>query len=200
MKWIGIIIAFVIVGFIIENCTSSGNSNSSQEYIKAVNEADYDKAHDILDNLYANYLTHPDSERSAQRYWTAANYIYKAEMQWLLPQHDMEIDKRFIYMLDAMNPIGLEPTPNYRYGLTEHNQKFDKFNAYCSFTDEYNKLCLELIKISLRNDNEGLARQTLGVMKTCYHKINEDDTYIYEPDNKDRDKAESMINNYTKEN
>lgn len=199
-NWVWIILIIIAIGAIMDQCSFGQDGNSAKEYINAVNNNDFDKAHEILDNLYANYLQYPDEETSSQRYWTAADYIYKAEMQWLLPQHDSEADRRLIYTLDAFNPVGLEPVGNYNYGLTEHNKKYKQFNSYCRFAEEYNKLCIELIKISLRNENLSLAELTFSTMKNCYFKECVNKTYTYIPNNTDRDRAMELINNYKSHN
>ena len=199
-NWVWIIVGVIAIGAILDQCSCSHDQNSPKNYINAVNDNDFDKAHEILDNLYATYLQYPDGETSAQRYWTAAEYIYKAEMQWLLPQHDIEADRRLIYTLDAFNPVGLEPVGNYAYGLSEHNSKYQQFSGYCRFAEEYNKLCIELIKISLRNENLPLAELTLSTMKNCYIKENKDNTYTYVPNDSDKERAKELIENYKKEN
>ena len=195
---IGLLLGLFIYLTAASSCRNK--QNSAKEYIDAVNKEDYQKAHEILDNLYANYLENPDGEKNAKKYWTAADYIYKAEMQWLLPQNDPEADRRLIYTLDSMNPPGVEPLSNYRYGLSEHNKQYKKFSAYCTFAEEFNKLCIELIKISLRNENVQMAELTLKSMKTCYTKQNEGDVYIYEPNTRDKDAAKELIQQYKKEN
>ena len=197
---IWIITALIVIAVIVGRCACSHDETSPNEYIEAVNENDFEKAHEILDNLYATYLQYPNDEATAHRYWTAAEYIYKAEMQWLLPQHDTEADRRFIYTLDAFNPVGAEPVANYDYGLSEHNKKYKQFGSYCTFAEEYNKLCIELIKISLRNENLPLAELTYGTMKICYIKENIDNTYKYVPNNTDKERALAMINNFKNEN
>ena len=199
-NWIYIIVAILAVGAIMDQCSCSHDENSPKEYIKAVNDNDFEKAHKILDNLYANYLQYPDNEISAQRYWTAAEYIYKAEMQWLLPQHDSEADRRMIYTLDAFTPVGLEPVGNYNYDYSEYKDKYTQFNGYCRFAEEYNKLCIELIKISLRNENLSLAELTYRTMKNCYIKEHSDASYKYVPNNTDKDRVLTLINNYKEEN
>ena len=199
-NWVWLIVAIIAMGAVMVHSSCGHDENSPKEYISAVNDNDFEKAHGILDNLYATYLQYPDGETSAQRYWTAAEYIYKAEMQWLLPQHDSEADRRLIYTLDAFNPVGLEPVGNYAYGLSEHNNKYKQFNGYCRFAEEYNKLCIELIKISLRNDNLSLAELTLSTMKNCYLKEHEDNTYTYVLNNSDKERAEQLINYYKENN
>lgn len=199
-NWIWIIVGIIAIGAVMDQCSCSDDKNSPKEYIDAVNDNDFGKAHKILDRLYADYLRYPDNKNSAQDYWTAAEYIYKAEMQWLLPQHDIEADRRLIYTLDAFNPVGLEPVGNYTYGLSEHNSKYQQFDAYCRFAEEYNKLCMELIKISLRNDNLPLAELTFSTMKNCYIVENSDDTYTYVPNNADKERAKELIDNFKNKN
>lgn len=199
-NWVWIIVIVIAIGAILDQCSCSHDENSPQEYINAVNDNDFEKAHKILDNLYANYLQYPDGESSAQKYWTAAEYIYKAEMQWLLPQHDAEADRRLIYTLDSFNPVGLEPVANYNYGRSEYSDKHRQFSGYCRFAEEYNKLCVELIKISLRNDNLSLAELTLGTMKNCYIKESSGESYRYVPNNADKDRAKALIDKFKTEN
>lgn len=201
-KWVWVIIGFLAVGAIADTCSRSEqqDGNSAYDYIQAVNNQDYQKAHEILDYLYANYLEYPNGDKSRRRYWTAADYIYKAEMQWLLTQNDPEADRRLIYTLDAMSPPGIEPVENYGYSLNEYNRQYDKFNAYCSFAEEFNKLCFELIKISLRTDNLSLAETALASMKVCYIKNNKDGSYIYEPNYTDIKRAQDLIDRYKTDN
>lgn len=198
--WIWIIVIILSIGAIVNQCSRSHDEITPKEYINAVHNNDFEKAHKILENLYANYLQYPDGETSPQRYWTAAEYIYKAEMQWLLPQHNSEADRRLIYTLDTFNPVGLEPLGNYNYDLSEHNKKYEQFSGYCRFAEEYNKLCIELIKISLRNDNLPLAELTYSTMKNCYIKEHSGYTYTYVPNNADKERAEELINHYKNEN
>lgn len=197
-KWVLFILIIGAACVMLQDCSCS-DDDSPKAYISAVNDNDFEKAHKILDNLYARYLQYPDGETTAQRYWTAAEYIYKAEMQWLLPQHDAEADRRLIYTLDAFNPVGLEPVGNYVYRLTEHNNKYNQFGGYCRFAEEYNKLCIELIRISLRNDNLPLAELTLSTMKNCYIKEYLDESYKYVPNNSSKESAQEMIDNYKRE-
>lgn len=200
-NWGWIIVSIVAVAAIIGQCACSRDDLSPKAYINAVNNNDFEKAHKILDNLYANYLQYPDGKTSAQRYWTAAEYIYKAEMQWLLPQHDSDADRRLIYTLDAFSPVGLEPLGNYVYDVGGYANKSEQFSGYCRFAEEYNKLCIELIKLSLRNDNISLAELALGTMKNCYIKEYVDgNSCKFVPNNSTIERASEMIENYKNAN
>lgn len=194
-----ILLPFLVAIFTtISSC--GGNDTSPDAYIEAVNENYFAKAHLILDKLYARYLSAPAERFIADRYWTAADYIYKAEMQWLLPQNDPEADRRLIFTIDAMNPPGVEPIGDYVYELAEHNKNWERFHAYCTFAEQYNKLCLELIRIALRHNNLPLAELTLDTMKICYTRIKRDDNYIYQPNTADIDRAVEQINRYAANN
>lgn len=193
-KWVYILLCFLAIAALTEECSSDNDENNPEEYIKAVNNGDYKKAHEILDNLYANYLKHPSNDAACSKFWTAAEYIYKAEMQWLIPQNDIENDKRLIYTLDALSPIGIEPIGNYPYDYKEYRDKGNDFDAYCTFASEYNKLCLELIRISMRYDNQQLAELTLRSMKTAYVRKSGTLEYEYEPTDIDKERAIKLIN------
>lgn len=195
-NWIWTLVIILAIGAIVDECSCSHDENAPKEYIEAINDNDFEKAHKILDNLYANYLQNPNSTGSSQKYWTAAEYVYKAEMQWLLPQHDEEADKRLIYTLDSFNPVGLEPVGDYPYDYSEYNAKNSQFDAYCRFAEEYNKLCIELIKIALRNENVSLAQLTFNTMKNCYIKEYNKGAYKYLPNNIDKERALQLIDNY----
>lgn len=172
------------------------NLSDPKAYIDAVNENDFDFAHKVLDHLYARYLK---DNFNREDYWKAAQHVYKAEMQWLIPQNDKEANKRLIFTLDNMNAPGKEPVPDVQYDST------DDFYKYVDFVGEYNKLCLEMIKIAVHNDNLELAEQLQHLIKTDYIEQNEvkkkglivdDKVYIYKADNSAKQQAEELISTY----
>lgn len=172
------------------------NFNNPQSYIDAVNENDFDFAHKVLNHLYARYLK--DSFRG-EEYWKAAQHVYKAEMQWLIPQNDPEANKRLIFTLDNMNPIGTEPVPDTKY---DNDYDADK---YVDFADEYNKLCLEIIRVAVHNNNFEMAEAIVPIIKTSYTKqgIGEknwggtyDDGYIFKKNETAKEQAIKLISEY----
>ena len=198
-KIITIGIILLAGAWIMQECSSDkggGTADITKEYMNAVNEKDFHTAHQILDNLYAFYLQSPNNKKTAQRFWKAADYIYKAELEWELPQQNPGYDKQLMATLDSFNPIGSEPVGDHVYELIEHNDKYEAFAEYREFAEEYDKLCIELIKVCLRNENVDVATSIMKSMKNCYFKRNVDNTYIYEIDTSYKEKAQALLADY----
>ena len=200
-------IAFLSVAAVLQGCFGS-NSNeidtSADAYVKAVAQNDYQQAHVILDKLQANYLQYWNGyygEKEADKFWNAANYIYKAEMQYLLPQNDPEAERRLLYTIDDFTPIGEAHDADYVYGLREHNDKYESFEGYITYASGYNKLCIEMIRVALRNGKVDFAKEVLFSMKDNYHQNKgkgDTYTYIYSLNNSAKEEAQKLIDDYNK--
>lgn len=174
------------------------NFNHPQAYIDAVNENDFEFAHKVLDHLYARYLK--DNFRG-EEYWKAAQHVYKAEMQWLIPQNDKEANKRLIFTLDNMNAPGKEPVPDVKYDSTYG------FYQYVDFVNEYNKLCLEIIRVAVHNNNFEMADAIVPIIKTSYTEQGigkknwggtYKDGYIFNKNETAKEEALKLISEYKK--
>lgn len=202
-KWFWIVGIILLVGIFseISSCSDKGQvkKKSTDSYIEAVQNENFTEAHQILNNLLADYISMSDNynvDKYGNKFWNAANYIYKAEMQYLLPQNDPEADKRLLYTLDDFTPIGEAPEADHVYGLSEHNDHCKEFEAYINFATGYNKLCLEMIKIALRNDKVDFAEDVLNSMKTNYHKSEEHYNYTYTINDRAKEEGRKMISVY----
>ena len=202
-KWFWIVGIILIAGISseISSCSRKGEqkNKSVDSYIEAVQNENFTEAHQILNNLLADYIRKSDTwdvEEYGNKFWNAANYIYKAEMQYLLPQNDPEAEKRLLYTLDDFTPIGEAPEADHVYGLSEHNGHYKEFMAYINFATGYNKLCLEMIKIALRNDKVDFAEDVLNSMKTNYHKSEEHSNYTYTINDRAKEEGRKMISVY----
>ena len=196
-KWIYIVLVTLAIADSISDRSDSKKTEfaSIDACIMAVDNKDYEQAHEILNKLKASYLQYWKDERRANEFWTAANYIYKAEMQCLLLQNDSGTNRRFLYILDNFTPIGEAPEAGYAYTLSEHNGHYEEFNAYINFATGYNKLCLEMIRIALRNHNLELAKSVLSSVKDNYHKERSDidKTYTYILNRRAKEEGQKLI-------
>lgn len=204
-KWFWIVGVVLLVGIFSELSSCSGNGQakkkSTDSYIEAVENEDFTEAHNILNNLLADYIRYSDDwdvDKYGNKFWNAANYIYKAEMQYLLPQNDPEAEKRLLYTIDDFTPIGEAPEADHVYGLSEHNGHYKEFKAYINFATGYNKLCLEMIKIALRNNKVDFAEDVLNSMKTNYHKSEQNSNYTYTINDRAKEEGKKMISDYKK--
>ena len=228
MKKIDLYIATLLV--VVFSCMSCGgpsertadgklnpealNFNAPESYIKAVKDNDYKLAHDILEHLYGRYLAHHNDYKAKEwrdRYWTAAMHIYKDEMQWLLPQNDQEANRRFIYTLQSMNPIGEKPQPNQEYAGGSDSSGPDAWSPqlnYMIYVNEVNKIYLEAVKISLIYDNLDVAQTVYkfmrpGISWECSFDAKntmKDYKFIYNENNDVKNEAKQLIDEYLKNN
>lgn len=184
LSWKGIVLLLVLCGAVSacgggskgkkttdkEGKEVTINVNDPSAYMDAVKANDYTLAHEVLDELYSRYLYAYNSEsynleKWSKKYWSAADYIYKAEMQWLLPQNDPEANRRLLYTLDSMTPIGKEPISDTTYGYTDCKNEYE---PYADFVDHYNKLCYEIVRVAAHNDNLDMANQVVKMFKEDY--------------------------------
>ena len=194
-------IALLSVAAVLQGCFGSDSNEidtSADAYVKAVAQNDYQQAHVILNKLQADYLQYWKSGKVADKFWNAANYIYKAEMQYLLPQNDPEAERRLLYTLDDFTPIGQTPDAGHKYSWDEHNRCYEKLGAYITYAEGYNKLSIEMIRVALRNNKLDFAKDVLSSMKDNFHKIGnqEEKNYVYQLDNHTKEEARKLIDEY----
>lgn len=195
-----------------QSCSNSNNSNnetSTDAYIQAVKNDDFVKAQDILDNIYADYLSLYNAkaasrslEEARNKYWTAVMYIYKAEMQYLLPMNDSEANKRMIYTLQSMSPVGEKPLEGHTYdGDFHHPFGSSPQLNFMVFSNEYNKLCLELIQIALTYDNIDIAEKVSKFVKPGLSwKCIKEEEFEYTYNDESKQEALKLIEDYKPSN
>ena len=197
----------------LQSCGGSGNGTSMKDkdgnetkvnyhdpksYIEAVNQQDFVLAHSIMDELYADYLAAYNKSKffsfdEDQKYWSAANHIYNAEMDYLLPQNDETATKRAVFTLVQMNPIGDEPIDGHTY--SGYNDHMGRYKTYVNFVAEYNKLCLKIIELALFYDNKEAAETVAKKLRTGYTLERNDGQYTWTANNVDKERAKQLIEN-----
>lgn len=211
LTWSIIGVIFVTGGIFsaISDCqrVNEEEAKSSDAYIAAVEANDYSKAHEILNNLQSDYIKRVNAgswhykKEDAQKFWNAANYIYKAEMQYLLPMDDSEADKRLLFTLDNFTPLGEKPKAGAEYDLRAHNQNYGAWDAYIDYVTGFNTLCTEMVRIALRYDNVDFAKQVIFSMKENYiEKEVGDQIWIFTTNNDAINDAKKLINEYLERN
>lgn len=176
------------------SCSDRNEYDHPSAYLEAIDNNDFEKAHKVLTHLYGKYINAYNKDlynkkEFSRAYWTAAEHVYKAEMQWLLPQNDAEANRRLIYTLDEMNATGSEPIPGHPYDYSDKKSG----EAYMEFIDQYNKICIEIVKIAVHNGNLEMARQAIDMIKTGYTMKESGGKYIFTPNNMALERARALI-------
>lgn len=204
---LGILGFFLICGC-IDSCVScaSGEDEKPSTYVEAVAANDFKTAHEMLDRLHnyaikGNANNKSDSNDDLERFFAAADHIYKAEMIYLIEMKDIEANKRLINTLAQMNLIGNRPTSEDvyvgTYGMARREEN------YSIFVTRFNRLCDEILQISILNKNKEMAEMIMQLYKEdCeflgYSKVEEkrddDVLYKFKFSTKSKDEAQKKLN------
>lgn len=196
----GAIIVIAIICATVSQCATSCQHRKLEpiEYIEAVENADYEQAHELLNLHYAEYL---DAYRRnprrisyyAKSYWSAARHIYKAEMQYLLPLNDPDANNRLIYTLQSMNAIGRKPIAGKSYRYDE----YPEVDAYADFVAEYNALCNDMLEIAITYNNKDMARRLLNLYKDDVEKQDDkENRYAIHPTSREKAQLKYLAAGY----
>jgi hypothetical protein len=154
---------------LIASCSSNGSGNE-KKYRDAVKNGDFEAAHEILDNMYdefmdiyeSNYPNPSSSDRAkveaaATKYAQAASFVLCAEVRYLISENnDMAID-RIAYLFNEIRIMG-EPASSYHPGgVAKLQQECIKYTCYNQTSIYNNQLCDVVLNLAIQNDNKKLA-------------------------------------------
>ena len=207
-KKILICVAIVVVLFLLFKACDSESSSMDESskptsYIEAIKVNDFATAHEILDqrlerSIKLNASGNWSSDEALEDFWAAADHVYKAEMMYLIEMKDAEANKRLINTLAMMNIIGDRPP----HQASAYGSGMTKYDNYQVFVTRYNRLCDEILSISILNNNKDMAKMILNLYKEdCaphYKKPGNDDYYYFDISTKSKDAALKKYNDAIK--
>ena len=165
----------MLAALAVVGSTACSHGDKKRDYVAAVKENNFELAHIILDELYTDLINNNNqdlyhaSDKYAERYWAAADHIYKAEMQYLLAENDPEANKRMLYTLANMNIVG----DVVQDGEIITANQIHRCENYSTFTKRYNRICDEILKIAIFYKNQEIAQEIIKLYK-------EDNTFTHE--------------------
>ncbi len=203
--WLAVIalVAYFIIDNIFSGESESGPGTATTSYVEAVSTNDFRTAHEILDNLLSDAISdnaqgYYNSDESLEKFWAAADHIYKAEMMYLIEMKDMDANKRLINSLALMNIIGDKPS----HKMSAYGGSLTKYDNYQIFVTRFNRLCDEILSISILYNNKEMAKQILLLYKEdCsphYKKDGDEDHYYYDFSNSSKNAALKKYNDAVK--
>lgn len=192
-QWIIVICAVI---FLVSICDYlfSEQKPAPMTYVEAVANNDFKRAHEILDDRLENAINlnaNDDwkADDALEKFWAAADHIYKAEMMYLIEMKDSEANKRLINTLAMMNVIGNKPSQK----MSAYGGGIFREENYSIFVTRFNRLCDEILNISILNNNKEMAQSVLALYKEdCsapYKKDGDDDHYYFDFSTKSKDAA-----------
>ena len=192
-QWIIVICA---VMFLCAMCDSlfSEQEPAPMTYVEAVANNDFKRAHEILDYrleraIELNASKTWNTNEAQEDFWAVADHVYKAEMMYLIEMKDFDANKRLINTLAMMNIIGDKPSKK----MSAYAGSLSRERNYSIFVTRFNRLCDEILNISILNNNKEMAQSILALYKEdCsapYQKDGDDDYYYFDFSTKSKDAA-----------
>ena len=154
--------------FMMTACIKTNN------YRDAVNNNDFEKAHECLDDLYSSYEDAVrnntdflrDSgniiEGEAEGYCIAANYVYSAELRFLADMDNDESWRRALSLVKEMNVVGRKYPKNKENIWPDGSCYF--IRCYQRYIELRNRQCDILLDLAIDYNNQDVAKKVLR----CY--------------------------------
>lgn len=145
-------------------------------YRKAVKEANFEEAYDILAELRSQYsamcskdgILNRDERKEAElKFYDAFDYIYKGEVQYILSEFNaQESTDKILFLLEEVPVIGEKfPEGLCDYDVVCRGDWGDEgipLDAYIVWTQHYNRLCNTILALAINRKNKELAKQVLS--------------------------------------
>lgn len=155
-------VACLCVNGLFCSCMGCGSSNEEEkrenlapkDYREACRNYDFDTAHKILGELHSAFT---EGSLADDKYYEAFDYIYKAEVQYLMSQYDEdELRGKILYLLEEIPVEGIK-APEGRGEYTIDSRYYE----YRDWAVHYNRLCSSILALSINQKFHEVAQMVL---------------------------------------
>lgn len=172
----------------------------TQEIDSAIQEHDFQKAHDLLRELKSEPAALWERADARKFYFSEFNKVVQAEITYLVNEKDQQASDRLIglineYPIDSNPATGTTHDSDIIEGNDKYNAEVGKFNDYCN----------QILSRAISTKNQYLAeaivnnfKPTLERKKVDSHFIGNDE-YDYQYVEKDKEKAKEILKEAFKE-
>lgn len=163
MKKIHQIIMLCAMGIVLASCDGSsdkGHSSDFGDYKAAVNEGDFEAAHEILEKIHDAAVAEDFRADIADAYYDALDYVYKKEIQTILLNDGSDAEDKIVFLLSEIPEDGICPPR----GIIDVYHDL-RFNDYCRFVPSFNRLCDVALTLSLNRNNASFAQNVIDLYK-----------------------------------
>jgi len=170
-----------------EEKISETGGNQKESYRDAVKNNDFETAHEILDEIYDEFLDTWESnynglsyyndlratiELSATKYSLAASYVLCAEARYIISNYPNEALDRIAYLFNEIRIMGEKSDEYHTGGSEECQQECAKVDCYKQTVKYNNELCDVVLNLALLHHNKQLAELAL-----LYYRENGRESY-----------------------
>lgn len=170
-------LSFLVFSSCAGSSGSSGSAGSSgSSYQEACTNGDFEKAHKLLGEIHeplvSNSIVYSGYLRDAREYFSALEYIYKAEIQYIVTNMDDEACKdKLIFLLSEIPIDGQKPDEEFFsegsvFEPESHfpSEDFDyikPIKVYGYYVASYNKLLNYALTLAINRKYKKLAESIL---------------------------------------
>lgn len=180
MKRIKILSFCCVAVFLLTACGSSSSKdgeekisetggNQKESYRDAVKNNDFETAHEILDEIYDEFLDTWESnynglsyendlratiELSATKYSQAASYVLCAEARYIISNYPNEALDKIAYLFNEIRIMGEKSDEYYPGGSEEYQQECAKIDCYRQTVKYNNELCDVVLNLAIQHNNK----------------------------------------------
>lgn len=172
----------------------------SKEIDVAIQQHDYQKAHDLLRELKAEPAALWERADARKYYFSQYDKIVQAEITYLVNENDQQSSDRLIglineYPIDSNPAIGTTHDSDIIEGNDKYNAEIGKFNDYCN----------QILSRAISTKNQYLAEAIINNFKPTLERKKVDahflgnDEYDYQYVETDKEKAKKILKEAIKE-
>ncbi len=186
------------------------NKSESYTYMDAVNNNDFESAHKMLNELYADFQDAWESnyvgmkpanreiiESAAEKYARAASNILCAEARYIISEYPDEAFDRLSYLFNEIRVMGEKSDQYAPNGDTPYQQECAKVNCYRQTVKYNNELCDVVLNLGLTYNNKKLSELALLFYRENGHPDQTNYTVRWSYDDKETamEKYREAVNN-----
>lgn len=166
----------------------------TKEIDSAIQEHDFQKAHDILRELKSEPAALWERADARKFYFSEYNKVVQAEITYLVNEKDQQASDRLIglineYPIDANPATGTTHDSDIIEGNDNYNAEVGKFNDYCN----------QILSRAISSCNQYLAESIINNFKPTLNRTKVDthllgsDEYYYQYVETDKEKAKLIL-------
>lgn len=164
-----IIFIVAVYIFIPKSCSIQGGDDNNS-YQEAARAHDFEKAHQILDQIQEDYLSESnsfDKVDKKDKYEKAFDYVFNAEAMYLCARGDKQSIDRIVFLVSEIPVEGTPIIEGTKYKPTMYTSyKFsESHDIYIRYATRVNQKCDNMIDLAISNHNYYLVEKILPLYK-----------------------------------
>ena len=165
----------LLIVTVLISCSTNKNESKFETYQEAARAYDFERAHQILDQLHDDYLSESDyssyKKSKRKKYEDAFDYVFNVEAKALCANGDEESLNRIKYLLSDIPLDGYAIPEGSKYIYNDVFLKKEEHDLYVNSMTRINEKCNNLMDLAIANHNYYLVERILPFYKKVPEEI-----------------------------